>query len=318
MTRLLEPAALLHDMRAAFRGADQAKRHQSRGAQRARAPLGEGTSATVLFPGTLPGVPAYTVKVHAKFPGQDPAIRGLVLLHDLETGALLSVMDSGHLTAVRTAAAAAVATDALARPDAERVALIGAGVQSAWALRLLPHVRQVRSVTVFDIAPLKTGPFVRRLAEETDAALVPTNSLAEAVLDADIVVCATWSREPFLYAGMVTPGTHLTTLGPDEPGPNQSAPCELSADLIQESRFVCDDRDLAVQVGALGGAGLGAEAVHAELGEVLSRQRPGREHPEQVTVYGGVGLPWMDLVAAWGVYEQAQETGAGQRVDFLA
>jgi len=282
--------------------------------QRARSGLPkEGGSAVVLFPGLLPGIPAYTVKVHAKFPGRTPAIRGLIHLFDVETGELLAVMDSGHLSAVRTALAGAVAADVLARRDAGRVAIIGAGQQGAWGLRLLPLVREVQHVTVFDTAPFKTGLFARRLASELSAPLVPTNSLTDAVTDADIVVSATWAREPFLFSGMVTDGAHLTTLGPDEPGK-----CELGADLIEEGLFVCDDRALAMEVGAIGGAGLGESAVHAELGEVIAGLKPGREDIDQITIYGGVGLAWMDLVVAWEVYKRAQAEGAGQRVDFLA
>lgn len=92
---------------------------------------GPGT-ATVLWPGSVPGIPAYSVKVHAKFPGQQPALQGVLLLHDSGTGRLLAVMDSTWLTAVRTAWASVLAAQMLARPDARQVAVIGAGVQGFW------------------------------------------------------------------------------------------------------------------------------------------------------------------------------------------
>src|SRR5262245_5033908 len=96
---LLEPRTLLPDLRAAFRGysLDPGVR-----AQRVRSALSGPGTATILFPGTATGVPAYTVKVHAKFPEQQPAIRGVLCLHDSQTGGILAVMDSTHLTAVRT------------------------------------------------------------------------------------------------------------------------------------------------------------------------------------------------------------------------
>ena len=305
---LLEPRSLLEAVREGFiaaSGADIAP-------QRARSPLPHGASATVLFPGLLPDIPAYTVKVQAKFPGQDPAIHGLVQLFDLETGELLAVLESGYLTALRTAAAGAVAADALARQDAAHVALVGAGVQNAWQLELLALVRHLRSVTVYDTAPLRTGPFVRRLADKTDAKLIPANSLTEAVADADIVVCATWAKDPFLYPEFLRLGAHVTTLGADEPGK-----AEVSADLILASRFFCDDRELAVVSGAVGNVGLGGEAITGELGEVLSGRIPGRLGDE-MTVYGGVGLPWLDLAAAWAVYQAALEAEVGRRINFLS
>ncbi len=305
---LLEPTHLLAAIKQGFISALDA----SVAPQRARSALPQnGTTATVLFPGLLPGIPAYSVKVHAKFPGQTPAIRGLVQLFEVETGALLAVMDSGHLTALRTAAAAAVAAAALAGPDAGHVALIGAGVQNAWQLELLAHVRPLHTVTVYDTAPLKTGPFVRRLASKTEAKLIPTDSLVEALADADIVVAATWAREAFLYPDLLKPGAHVTTLGADEPGKR-----EVSAELVLASRFFCDDRALALQTGAVGNVGLGDAAISGVLGDVLAGRQPGRVGDE-FTVYGGVGLAWMDLVAAWSVYQRALDAGAGRRADFL-
>ena len=306
---LLEPFPLLDSIRHGFVAASGAAYPPQRG--RSSLPQ-NGTSATVLFPGLLPNIPAYTVKVHAKFPDETPALRGLVQLYNLHTGALLAVMDSGYLSALRTAAAGAVAADMLARPDARNVALIGAGVQNAWQLRLLAYVRPLHTVTVYDTAPLKTGPFVRQLAAETDANLVPTDSLVEAVTDADIVVAATWAREPFLYPDLLAPGAHVTTLGADEPGKR-----EVSAELILASRFFCDDRVLALEMGAVGNVGLTDDAITGELGDVLTGRQPGRLGDE-LTVYGGVGLAWMDLVAAWAVYQNALGAGLGQQVDFLA
>jgi ornithine cyclodeaminase len=112
---------------------------------------------------------------------------------------------------------------------------------------------------------------------------------------------------------MLRPGAHVTTLGPDEPGK-----AELAAEVLRSALFVCDDRALAVEMGALGGVGLGPSAVGAELGEVLGGTHPGRIAPEQITVFGGVGLVFQDAVAAWAVYREARRAGAGREVDFLA
>ena len=96
----------------------------------------QGASGMLLAPGLVPGIPAYSVKVHAKFPGRDPAIGGVLLIHDLATGTLLAVLESSHLTALRTGLAGALGADALARPDAQTVAIVGGGAQgrSNWRL----------------------------------------------------------------------------------------------------------------------------------------------------------------------------------------
>jgi ornithine cyclodeaminase len=270
------------------------------------------SSATLLFPGLLPAIPAYTVKVHAKFPDQQPAIRGVLLLHDLATGQLLAIMDSTAITAVRTGLAGALAADVLARPDANRVAIIGAGVQGILQLRCLALVRTLSQVWVYDVIPEKAKIFAEQMQKELGIPVQAVPSLLDTVRQAEIIVTVTWSRAPFLFAHMVQPGTHITTLGPDEPGK-----CEVAADLIRQGLFVCDDHDLAVTMGALGGVRLGSEAVHAELGEILGGVRPGRTSDDQITLYGGVGLAFQDLVACWHVYQQAAQCGGQRTIDFF-
>jgi ornithine cyclodeaminase len=310
VSRNLQAPTLLEDMREAFRTDALAR---TVAPQRARASLHAQGTAMVLFPGILPGIPAYTVKVHAKFPGQTPAIQGVVQLHDLATGALLAIMDSGHLTAVRTGVTGALAADVLARPDASRVALIGAGRQAVLQLKSLRLVRSLDHVRVFDTEPARALAFATRMYQELNLPVRPADSVAEAVEDADIVITATWSRQPFLHPGQVRPGTHVTTLGADEPGK-----AEVSAELLRQARFVVDHRGLAVSSGAAGSVGLGEDALHAELGEVVAGLKPGRTSPEQVTVFAPVGLPFQDLAAAWHVYQAAQGDDGVRGVDFGA
>ncbi len=310
VSRNLQALLLLEDMRDAFRTDALAR---TVAPQRARAPLHAEGTALVLFPGSLPSVPAYSVKVHAKFPGQSPAIRGLVQLHDVATGAVLAVMDSGHLTAVRTGVVGALSAEVLSRPDASRVALIGAGRQAVMQLKSLRLVRSLDHVRVFDTAPERSLAFATRMYQELNLPVRMAESAQEAVADADIVVTSTWSRHPFLLQGMLRPGTHVIALGADEPGK-----AELSAELLRESRFIVDHRGLALSSGAAGAVGLGEDAIHAELGEVIAGMKPGRTSPEDITVFAAVGLPFQDLAAAWHVYQSAQGDDAVGGVDFDA
>lgn len=307
---LLDPRALVSALRAAFRAysLDPCLR-----AQRVRAALSGPGTATVLFPGTVPDIPAYTVKVHAKFPAERPAIRGVLCLHDLQSGDLLAVMDSMQLTAVRTGLCGALAADVLARPAADTVAVVGAGVQGEHQLRALRMLRPIRRAWVFDTVRERAASYAERMSVALGFPVEASPSVETAVRAADVVLAATWARAPFLFPGMLGPGAHVTTLGPDEPGK-----CEVSAELIRQAVFVCDDRELAVSMGAIGGAGLGPEAIGAELGEVLAGVHPGRTAADAITIYGGVGLAFQDLVAAWQVYEAARAGGVGRSVDFLA
>ena len=133
---LLDPQATLGALRSGFLAQNQAPA----AGLRARADLPGPGTATALLPGLLAGIPAYTVKVNAKFPRARPALCGVVCLHSLQDGRLLAILDSASLTAWRTGLAAALATDVLAPPDASTLGVVGAGAQAdlvlaRWRLR---------------------------------------------------------------------------------------------------------------------------------------------------------------------------------------
>jgi len=309
---LLDPRELLPELREAF-----AKYSTQRTVPARRFPVvlpetaATGAGGMVLAPGIIPGVPAYTVKVNAKFPDAVPAIKGVILLHDMTSGDLLAILDSSHITAVRTGLAGAIAADVLARKDASRVAIIGAGTQGHVQLRSLALVREISAVSVFDTIPGTAEHYAAEDHAGISCEIRLASSVGEAVERADIIITCTWATEPFLFDGMVAPGTHITTLGPDSPGE-----AEVDAGLIRKSLFVCDDRDLAIEMGAIGGVGLGADAIHAEIGEVIAGTKIGRSSADQITIFGSVGLAFQDLAASWLVYGKAREANLGRWVVF--
>jgi ornithine cyclodeaminase len=253
------------------------------------------------------------VKVHTKYPNNPkrglPAIQGVIQLFDSSCGKLLALIDSPLLTAHRTAAAGAVAADVLARRNAEAAAIIGAGLQGEMQFQYLTRVRDIRKVYVYDVKAEAAIEFSERRIQEGFHCEVAT-SVREAVCNADIVVAATWSREPLLFSDMVRPGTHITTLGPDSPGK-----VEAAEELVRKSTFVCDDRELAVKMGALNTV-RNVDFPLVTLSEVLRGDATGRSSDADITIYGGVGLPFQDLVAAWEVYQTAMELGLGQPLEF--
>ena len=305
---LLDPAACLDALRRGFTApADGAA------ARRVVAPLpGQGT-ATALLPGVVEDVPAYTVKVNAKFPGSRPALRGVVCLHDLGTGELLAQLDSATVTAWRTGLAAALGTHALARPDAGTVAVIGAGAQAELVLRGLPLLRPVRGLTVCDLDARRAADFAARHGARLGVPAVTAADPRAAVRDAGIAVMATWAHRPLLHAADVAPGTHITSLGADQPGK-----AELGADLLEAARVVVDDVPLAVEMGVLAGAGLDVKHAAGTLRDLLRGEVPGRVKGAEVTVYAPVGLPWQDLAVSWTAYRAARAAGTGTEFDFLA
>jgi ornithine cyclodeaminase/alanine dehydrogenase-like protein (mu-crystallin family) len=307
--QLLDRDALLRALRDAF--AEYSTRRTT-AAQRAGSllPGPGGRSVMVVFPGIIGGIPAFTVKVNTKIPGAARSVIGSMNLTDMDTGAVLSIMDSIVITAERTALAGALAADVLARRDTPRVAVIGAGVQGEAQVRALQHVRRVERVDVVDSVPGRAEEYAARVGPALGIDVVVRDRVADAVRDADVIITATWSKEPFLTREMVREGVHITAVGADEP-----AKGEVDAGLIASSLFVCDDRDLAARMGAIAGAGLGPDAIHAELGEVIAGVKPGRTRDDQITIFGSVGLAFQDLAAAWQVYDRAKQEGVGTVVD---
>lgn len=272
---------------------------------------GPGT-ATALLPGLLPGVPAYTVKVNAKFPGADPALRGIVCLHDLGSGRLLALLDSATITSWRTGISAALATHALASEGAgDTLGVIGAGSQASFVLRGLRSLRPIDEVVINDLSADAAHRF-SAWAEGIGIRAHIVSEPAEVAARASTLVVATWSRTPLLGSTDARPGHHITSLGADEPGKQ-----ELTASLLESATLFVDDPELVSAMGAIANAGLGRDAVAATLGDVLGEELPGRMHEDEVTVYAPVGMPWQDLSLAWLVYARASKERTGGSFDFL-
>ncbi|XEU22732.1 hypothetical protein P7L69_08240 [Tistrella mobilis] len=207
---------------------------------------------------------------------------------------------------VQTGLAGALGADIFARSNARRVAIIGAGTQGRTQLNGLRMVRDIAVVRVFDRIPTVARAFA---ADYAAAGLdcKASDSVDAAVEDADIIVASTWARTPFLFARHIRPGMHISSFGPDQPGK-----CEVAAEVLLGARTVVDDRNLAVEMGVIGGAGLDASTIVGELGEVIDGLVPGRQNTEDVTVFGSVGLAFQDLAAAWLAYQKAVAASVGQ------
>jgi ornithine cyclodeaminase len=305
--QLLDHRELLEQLRHAMIAYARAEQPPAR---RTHSPIPAAAphSVMIVFPGLVPGIPAYTVKINAKLPNATPSVRGLIALFDLETGALLAVMDSIAITAIRTALVGALAAQALARPKIEVVAVIGAGTQGREQLRALRLVRDFSTVRVHDTSLARAAALIADMRGELGpgVAMSVADDPRDAVRGADVVIAATWATAPFLSREMIAPGAHITAVGADEPGK-----AELARDLIENARFVCDDALLAVEMGALAGVGMGGDAIHASLGDVLAGTRPGRASDREITIFGSVGLPCQDLPAAWMAYQRANALGRG-------
>ena len=228
--------------------------------------------------------------------------QGLVLLFDPESGAPVCVVHAGEITAIRTAAASAVATDALARADARRVAILGYGEQAETHARAIRVVRPVESMTVWGRSPERAKAFAQRMEAELGIAVTAVADVETAVADADVICTVTTASQPILRGAWVKPGAHVNLVGSSYAGP-----VEVDHDLVARSRFVADSREGVLRQGAeflaAKAAGLvGDEHIVAEIGQVLAGDVVGRRTPDEITAYKSLGHIAQDLATAWALY----------------
>jgi ornithine cyclodeaminase/alanine dehydrogenase-like protein (mu-crystallin family) len=271
--------------------------------------LSEGRLFGVM-PGALGAHAAFGAKLisvfHGNFARGVQSHQGLVILFDPQSGAPICVLDAGEITAIRTAAASAVATDALARKDARRLALLGYGEQAATHARAIAKVRDLESIVVWGRSPARAQNFAERTQSELTIPISVAADVREAIADADIICTVTSAAEPILQGEWVRPGTHLNLVGSSHAGP-----CEVDNALVARSRFIADSREGVLNQGAeflrAKAAGLITDGhIVAEIGQVLAGDIEGRRSPEEITVYKSLGHIVQDLASAWALYSQPE------------
>jgi len=231
--------------------------------------------------------------------------QGVVVLFDPETGAPVCVLHAGEVTAIRTAAATAVATDALARPEATRVALLGYGEQAATHARALLCVRPIEAIRVWGRSPERAQAFAARMTQALGVPVETAPDARAAVAEADIVCTLSGAAEPILMGDWIRPGTHVNLVGSSRAGP-----VEVDHALVVRARFIADSREGVLAQGAeflkAKEAGLvGDDHVVGEIGEVLSGRLAGRQSADQVTAYKSLGHIVQDLSCGWWLYASA-------------
>jgi len=270
------------------------------------------------FDGDLRAMPAYVagaagvkwVNSHPHNPERHglPAVMGLYILSDPATAFPLAIMDATLITAMRTGAAAAIASKHLARPGARTLGLVGCGVQARY---LLDAHRATFGSTLEVLAADVSVEASERFARESGGRAV---SIEEAS-GCDIVCTATPCRAPVVSRAWVRPGAHLNAMGADAHGKQ-----ELDPAILRDGRVVIDDWAQATESGEvnvpLHEGTLSRDAIHATLGEVIAGKRPGREHAD-ITVFDSTGLAVQDAAVARVVYAAARERGAGAAFDLL-
>jgi ornithine cyclodeaminase len=268
-----------------------------------------------LMPGRLAEPGGFGAKLISVFqepqrPGRS-AHRGVVVLFDPGSGEITCIADAGEVTAIRTAAASAVATDTLARPDSRTLAIFGCGVQAAAHIRALLRVRDLDRILVWARSWERAQEFAARMEQEVTVSVRAIADPREAAARADIICTVTGSPTPVLLGEWVRPGTHVNAVGSSHAGP-----VEIDHALLLASRYIVDSRRSALAAAAefllAREAGLIDERhIVAEIGEVLLGTARGRTAAGQITLYKSLGHIVQDLAAVSYVHARAARVSAG-------
>lgn len=274
---------------------------------------------TALFmPSHLPGTQAFGVKTVTLFQQNPehglPLIHGLFCLFDARTGQPTAVMDASRLTAIRTGAASGLATDLLARLDAHRAAVFGAGIQGRTQLEAVCQVRHIRTACVFDVNPDRAAQFAREMTAKLHIPVQVAARPEEATRTADIICTATVATQPVFDDSDLPDGVHINAVGSYKPSVQ-----EIPAATVVRARVVMDDRHAALSetgdlLQPLGQGLVTEDQLRIELGDLVVERQIGRESARQVTLFKSVGLAIEDLAAAAVAVEHARSRGIGTRI----
>lgn len=253
-----------------------------------------------------------------------PNLIGVLTVYNAENGVPLGIMDAGYITCIRTGAAGALGIKYLAREDATKLTMVGAGKQALYqmaaALVVRPNIDKIR---IYDGLSTENAKNVAkdavRLLEElginaSSVCFEAVTNLEAAVRDSDIIVTTTPSREPIVMNDWVKPGTHFSCVGSDVSGKQ-----EIDENILPRMKVYVDDRTQCINVGeieiGIKKNVISPEDICGELGEVILGRKQGRTSKDDITLFDTTGMAIQDLVTAKKVLDIAEEKGIGTIVE---
>jgi ornithine cyclodeaminase/alanine dehydrogenase-like protein (mu-crystallin family) len=312
---VLPPRAAIDSQRAAFVAVADGRVTAS-GITFSRDPAGD--SLTFAHTGAIRNLTGVTCKFGLQVPGNTarglPTVQAVVMILRPVTGEPLACLNGATVTALRTAAGVGAAAEVLARPDASRLGLIGAGVQAREAARMIGAVRALTQIQVFSPSQQRSAGLAAELQGELGVPARPAATAATVAAESDIVVTATTSREPVVRGSWLRAGTTVLTVGSYEPGRRE---LDLAATIRADATFADDPVKAASHCGMLVEAReRGVAAGAAQIGEVMAGRRPGRGAARDVVLFHSTGLGVQDASLAWTVVQLAAARGIGKKVEF--
>lgn len=273
---------------------------------------GEGDNFIHAMPAYIPAMNSAGVKWVSGFPENYkrglPYITGLLILNDPETGIPVSVMDCVWITAMRTAAATAVAARRLARSDSSVLGILGCGVQGRTNTEALKVLFPLERVMAYDVRPEAVESFAQYVATELDLEVVPVDQPRKAVTGCDLVVTAgPILKKPHatIQAGWLEEGAFASLVDFDS---------YWHADALHEVDKFCTDDVAQLEHYREVGYFKHIPPIHADLGELVAGKKPGRQTAEERTIACNLGLAMDDMAVAPTLYQRAIEQDFGTRL----
>ena len=313
---LLDPDLLRETLAVAFADLSAGKVSMP---TRIAALVAERDGLLAAMPAYFPSASALTTKLVSLFPRNTdrPTHQAVIVAFDAATGTPAALLDGEAITAARTAAGSALATDLLARKDARTLVVIGTGVQARAHLSAVTRVRPFERVTIAARDVEKAKALAREFQERTGQRTTVAATIEQGQRDADVVCACTHSPEPVVRREHLRDGTHITSVGYNTAGREVDEATVADALVVVESRSAVlaappsgsNDLNWPIRDGRIT-----ADHIHAEIGELVTRKRPGRANDRQITLYKSVGVAVEDAAATALVLRLARERGVGREI----
>lgn len=233
-----------------------------------------------------------------------PAIVGIVMVLDTQTGELLSIMDGEYLTALRTGAASGLATKYFAREEAKTLAIFGCGAQGKTQLEAVAAVRNVSKVWIFDKYKAAAESFISEMKSKLniEIQIAETNNVLK---KCDIICTATNAEAPLFYLNDLKEGVHINAIGSYKPNMQ-----ELDPMILKVAKIIVDQKDSCLAesgdlIKPINDGIFSAEHIWGEIGEFALNKIEGRSSEKEITVFKSVGVAIQDFVVANRIYEKA-------------
>ncbi|MSP37970.1 MAG: ornithine cyclodeaminase family protein [Deltaproteobacteria bacterium] len=282
-------------------------------------PLPQIDGRITSMPGYLCDDKALGMKVVTYFqdnPKQNlPAILATIMLFSSATGKMIAVMDGGYITAIRTACASALATQALANPDTPVLGILGAGVQARAHIQALNRVRKLSRIKLYSPSGKSATTIKNEMEKQIGIPIQICRNAEEVVRGSDLLVTVTTAKEPIVIAEWLKPGVHINAVGSHRPDQR-----EIDSATLKRAKVVVDSRPaIMAECGdillALKEKSITEANIHGEIGEVLAGTKAGRINGDEITLYKSVGIAIQDVAAAQLVYRKALAQNVGTNVE---